>query len=65
MSLTPFPSELLLLNKVSMGCTAASTLTPVMVTVTHFSHSESTTLLEVWGLDDTALTGQVAQEAFG
>ena len=33
-SLTPLPVELLPLNKVSMGCTAASTLTPVMVTVT-------------------------------
>ena len=35
------------------------------VEFTHFSHSESTTLHEVWGLDDTAPAGQAAQEAFG
>ena len=32
---------------------------------THSSHSDSPTLLEVWGLDDTAPTGQAAQDAVG
>ena len=32
---------------------------------THFSHSDSPTLLEVWGLDDTAPTGQAVQDAVG
>ena len=35
------------------------------VQFTHFSHSASTTLLEVWGLDDTAPTGQAVQDAVG
>ena len=32
---------------------------------THFSHSDSPALLEVWGLDDTAPTGQAVQDAVG
>ena len=32
---------------------------------THFSHSDSPALLEVWDLDDTAPTGQAVQDAVG
>ena len=37
--------------------------TPIQFT--HVSHSDRTTLLEVWGLDDTAPTGQAVQVAVG
>ena len=39
----------------TMGCASS----------THFSHSDSPTLLEVWGLDDPAATDQAVQDAVG
>ena len=32
---------------------------------THFSHSDSPTLLEAWGLDDPAATDQAVQDTVG